>query len=63
MEGEIKQLKDKLQAIEIVYEEVLEERILKKTELWMVLVKTEQDLLINEIDQSQEKTQDLEDKL
>ena len=63
MEGEIKQLKDKLQAIEIVYGEVLEERILKKTELWMVLVKTEQDLLINEIDQSQEKTQDLEDKL
>ena len=63
MEGEIKQLKDKLQAIEIVYEEVLEERILKKTELWMVLVKTEQDLLINEIDQSKEKTQDLEDKL
>jgi len=46
-----------------VYEEVSEERILKKTELWMVLVKTEQDLLINEIDQSQEKTQDLEDKL
>ena len=63
MEGEIKQLKDKLQAIEIVYGEVSEERILKKTELWMVLVKTEQDLLINEIDQSQEKTQDLEDKL
>ena len=63
MEGEIKQLKDKLQAIGIVYEEVSEERILKNTELWMVLVKTEQDLLINEIDQSQEKTQDLEDKL
>ena len=63
MEGEIKQLKDKLQAIGIAYEEVSEERILKKTELWMVLVKTEQDLLINEIDQSQEKTQDLEDKL